>query len=516
MEKTVMTLGKRLKVGCAVALLMIMAVGATGYWQIQSMSQASDSMLHVEGKIAESSARLRADVLGLRRYEKDTFINIGSPEKTKEYMAKWQEQLGHASARISDLEKVVVTPQDREIVKSMKTHLETYVNGFKSICAGLDAGKITSTKEANAAIGEYKNAVHVLETTAKTYAEDGVARMAQKETELDRTADRADAFIISLVLSALALLVLSFYMLMRSLAGPVADLRSAAGNVQAGSRQVSAGSEDLSEGATEQAAAAEEASSSMEQMSANIRNNADNASQTEKMSRQSAENAKEGGKAVAETVVAMRKISEKTSIIGEIARQTNLLALNAAIEAARAGEHGKGFAVVASEVRKLAERSQVASAEIEALSTTSVQVAEKAGDMLARIVPDIEKTAELVHEISVACREQDQGAEQVNQAIQQLDQVIQRNAMASEELAATSEELASQAEQLTDTVSFFSMNSNGEGAGVAASGIRPVARKKVAAVSGDPVPRTKRQLTKSGALPGYQYELQDEDEFERM
>jgi len=238
----------------------------------------------------------------------------------------------------------------------------------------------------------------------------------------------------------------------------VADVKSAADNVAAGSHQLSASSEQMSQGATEQAAAAEEASSSMEQMSSNIKQSADNAQQTEKIAIKSAEDAKEGGRAVTETVSAMKEIAGKISIIEEIARQTNLLALNAAIEAARAGEHGKGFAVVASEVRKLAERSQAAAAEISQLSTSSVQVAEKAGEMLNRIVPDIQKTAELVQEISAASNEQNTGAEQINKAIQQLDQVIQQNAGASEEMASTSEELAAQSEQLQQTISFFTMD----------------------------------------------------------
>ncbi|MGE5893212.1 MAG: methyl-accepting chemotaxis protein [bacterium] len=238
----------------------------------------------------------------------------------------------------------------------------------------------------------------------------------------------------------------------------VAEIKIAADNVASGSQQLSSSSEEMSQGSSEQAAAAEEASSSMEEMAANIRQNADNALQTEKIALKASEDAKEGGKAVSNTVTAMKEIASKINIIEEIARQTNLLALNAAIEAARAGEHGKGFAVVAAEVRKLAERSQTAAAEISGLAGTSVEVAERAGEMLTKIVPDIQKTAELVQEISAASNEQNTGGEQINKAIQQLDQVIQQNAGASEEMASTAEELSSQAEQLQSTMAFFKVD----------------------------------------------------------
>jgi methyl-accepting chemotaxis protein len=238
----------------------------------------------------------------------------------------------------------------------------------------------------------------------------------------------------------------------------VSEVRTNADGLASASEEVSATAQSLSQSSSEQAASVEETSASVEEIASSIAQNAENARVTDTMAVKSSSQGKEGGEAVAQTVEAMRNIADKISIIEDIAYQTNLLALNAAIEAARAGEHGKGFAVVAAEVRKLAERSQVASQEISGLASNSVSVAERAGALLEEIVPSIAKTADLVQEIAAASNEQAEGTGQITTSMGQMDQITQQNASASEELASTAEEMSSQAQQLQDMMSFFKLD----------------------------------------------------------
>jgi methyl-accepting chemotaxis protein len=501
-----MKIGSRLLLGFGVVLLIVIAIGGAGYWGVESVTNKTVTILQTDENLAEHGQRARANVLGLRRFEKDLYLNIGSAEKEEEYLNKWTEQREHLYKRLEDLEKVVYIEKEKEMMKDMKTELANYEAGFARVHKMIKEGKIKTPKEANAAIAEYKDSIHKMEKAAQDLATEGENRMAGEQEEVMNFTKRINTVLISLILAAIFIGIAISLFITRSITAPlavgvgvanklaegdltvsidvqsrdetgkllgsmgkmveklreiVADVKTASDNVASGSQQMSSGSEEMSQGASEQASSVEEVSSSMEEMVSNIRQNADNAQQTEKIALKSANDAKESGKAVSETVTAMKDIAGKISIIEEIARQTNLLALNAAIEAARAGEHGKGFAVVASEVRKLAERSQAAAAEISKLSASSVQVAEMAGQMLDKLVPDIQKTAELVQEINAASSEQNSGADQINKAVQQLDQVVQQNAGAAEEMSSTAEELASQAEHLQGVIEFFKVGGNG-------------------------------------------------------
>ena len=235
------------------------------------------------------------------------------------------------------------------------------------------------------------------------------------------------------------------------------EVRAAADALTGAANQVSATAQSLSQAASEQAASVEETTAQIDSMSASISQNSDNAKVTDGMATKTSKEAVDGGGAVSQTVIAMKKIAAKIGIVDDIAYQTNLLALNAAIEAARAGEHGKGFAVVAAEVRKLAERSQEAAKEIGDLAASSVNTAERAGKLLQEIVPSIQKTSELVQEIAAVSAEQSESVAQIGGAMGQLSQATQQNASASEELAATSVELSGQAEQLQQSIAFFNI-----------------------------------------------------------
>jgi methyl-accepting chemotaxis protein len=472
----------------------------------------------------ERVQRVRADLGDMFRQHRNILLASKDPQRQESWLADYTEAARNIEAQLSSLIASTQGQQRASIVGLQRAYVDVQDAADRSNAAALQRSAYEANLLAN---GEMRTArMDAVETLNELVAYNG-ARKLEDLAGAEGTYDNGRSILIGLLaISTLIAVGAALWIVMsigkglrraneavqsvadgdltryadittrdeigellghvntmiERLRGVVGDALAAADNVSSGSQELSSASEQLSQGATEQASAAEEASSSMEEMAANIKQNADNASQTEKMARQSSKDAEASGEAVTRAVDAMRTIAEKIGIVQEIARQTDLLALNAAVEAARAGEHGKGFAVVASEVRKLAERSQTAAAEISALSGDTVKVATEAGEMLTRLVPDIRKTAELVSEISAACREQDIGAAQINEAIQQLDQVTQQNAGASEQMSATSEELAAQAEELQASIAFFRTDMVGTKRAPARQAAKP-ATKKVAHIA---------------------------------
>lgn len=406
-------------------------------------------------------------------------------EKKPAHVTALAEEFGTFLGLINQLEKQVHDPKEVELLESIKQESGTYIKELRliikdeAIIAKDNAHLADLLAQFEALASTLAHEAELLATEAVTEADYAIimliifsllfgipvsvyiARLisipVKESALLARTMSTGDltttvAYACKDEIGEMCIALNDMSLKLRDI---ILNVQSGAENVASGSEELSATAENLSQAVTEQAATVEEVSSSMEELSATVTATLDNAGQTESIARGVATDAEEGGKAVSMTVSAMREIAEKISIVEEIARQTNLLALNAAIEAARAGEHGKGFAVVAAEVRKLAERSGQAANEISELSGSSLDVAEKAGNMLEKMVPEIKKTAELIQEIQQSTNEQHAGLKQITIASQQMDQVTQSNASASEEVASTSEELASQAEVLQNEIAFF-------------------------------------------------------------
>jgi methyl-accepting chemotaxis protein len=461
-------------------MIPLILMGVIGTWTFQSSKNVFTNVEQLKDESVVFSGiaqQMGKDVIQVQQWLTDISatrgldgLDDGFDEAGKSYQS--------FLSGLNRFEKMFEEENDDENIrktKELKVKIDAYYDMGKKMAHGYVEG---GPEVGNKMMGDFDETAEKLSAAMEPFVEAQVKEVDEMAGNIIKSIDNLKAAVLVICLLSIAVIILSGMFLTRTITRPldkamdlagalsdgdltqkldlhqkdefgklsdslnsmvhklknvVVDVKLATDNESSGSQQMSSTAEEMSQGATEQASSEEEAFSSMEEMAANIRQNADNAQQTEKIAVKASSDAQQGGAAVEQAVGAMKEIAGKISIIEEIARQTNLLALNAAIEAARAGEHGKGFAVIAAEVRKLAERSQTA-----------------AGEMLTRLVPDIQKTAELVQEINAASNEQNSGAGQINKAIQQ-------NAGASEEMSSTAEELASQAEQLKDTISFFNV-----------------------------------------------------------
>ena len=512
--------------------VFINIIGAIGYWSMAQLDAAMDEIA-INGEALASQLRadmahdaLRGDVLA---------AFIASSKKDKQEEAAVRKAMDeHANAFRESIKSIEAHPLNDDIRQALSKVHPTMEAYLKSVEATMGLA-FTDIDAANAKLPEFRTAFANLEREMEQLSTFIEKSSKQTRAVGDGTVKSSEYFMaIATVLSGAVLFAIGLFVtrlitrplrealsaaesvakgdltvhvassgrdetgqlleaikaMVGRLSRIIAEVRGAADSLAGASEQVSATAQSISQAASEQAASVEETSASVEQMGASIAQNAQSAKLTDGMASQAAKEAAEGGQAVLHTVEAMKSIAGKIGIIDDIAYQTNLLALNAAIEAARAGEHGNGFAVVAAEVRKLAERSQVASQEIGQLAGSSVQMAERAGKLLETMLPSITKTSDLVQEIAAASEEQAGGVNMVNGAIGQLNQATQQNASASEELAATAEEMNGQAEQLQQLMGFFKLEGTSVAAAPAKTRRSGTQGGKLAKLAGRPEPAT--------------------------
>ncbi|MBE4853801.1 Tar ligand binding domain-containing protein [Enterobacter cloacae complex sp. P40RS] len=527
-----------------IILLFALSSGLAGYFLLQADNDQQDvtAEIQVRTGLSNSSNHLRTARINM--------IHAGAASRIAE-MEAMKQNIAEAETRLKQsqdgfaayMKRTVRTPADEALDGDLKARYDAYIAGMQPMLKyaknGMFEAIINHENETARPLDDAYNAVLLKAIKIRTDRANALTAQAHSRTRLGLI------FMFGAFGLALALAVITFVVLRRTVINPlqraatrigniakgdltlpdeptgrseigrlthdlqtmqhalvttVGTVRQGAEEIYRGTSEISAGNTDLSSRTEQQAAAIEQTAASMEQLTATVKQNADNAHHASKLAEDASGKASRGGQMVSGVVKTMgnistssKKISEITAVINSIAFQTNILALNAAVEAARAGEQGRGFAVVASEVRTLASRSANAAKEIESLINESVSLIDQgsgevvaAGNTMNEIVEAVKRVTDIMLEIAAASDEQSRGIVQVSQAISEMDKVTQQNASLVEEASAAAASLEEQGARLTEAVGAFRLAGSRAGRpATAAPAVKPAPLAPAAAVSGD-------------------------------
>lgn len=507
-------IGTRLGVAFGIVSLLIVICAGAGILGLNHMQAISERVVNVDSRLAQNALNVKRLALEERRYEKDSFINIGDREKQLSYQQKWEEARGRLADTLAAGAKLAPTEELRGLYTQAEGALEAYAGGFTAIQQRIRNGELTEAAQANAAFAQYKEQVYQLESVADRINEVAAERMQAAEQTISNAHHQTLVWLV--IFAGVALLLATVLALMitgsittplrralaiteqvskgdlsqdistdgrdeiarlltammtmsHSLSTLVHSIRNTAQDVYAGASELSHSSHDLAARTEQQAASLEQTAASMEEMSATAKQNTDATQQANTLADNATNSARSSSSDVKQNLSLMREIATQSermnqilTTIDSIAFQTNILALNASVEAARAGEQGKGFAVVASEVRALASRSADSAGEIrKLLEETSqcimsgVHQAERSGQSIGETQTTIEQLAMLINDIATASREQINGIDQINGAVSQMDTVTQQNAAMVQQSTTAVGALEEQAEKLQSLVATF-------------------------------------------------------------